>query len=105
MSNPQAISKHGREEKTPSSTPGINSDFTIMSICPCPDISSEKYTPPGDRPEGISIEQWRHFQSNALSNPSQYSLHFDHKPLVCLLTSQGLTILVDIEVNSFCGYS
>lgn len=96
-----------REENTPSSTPTVTAEITVLSMCACPDVSFESYTPPGDRPDGVSQEQWRLFQTNAVTQISKFSLHFNYKPSVCLLTSLGAILLVDVEVSSLivCGFS
>jgi hypothetical protein len=89
-----------REDQSASMTPSINSDITILSLCSCPDVAFESaYTPPGDRPEGVTMEQWRHSQTNAAgSKYVRASPHFNYKPTICLLTSLGLTVLIDVEV-------
>lgn len=89
-------SRTNREEKNPPAAPSINNDWTVMAVCACPDISFEKYSPPGDRPEGVSMEQWRYHQVSHSS--VQVSLQYNYKPTICLLTSLGTAILVDIEV-------
>jgi hypothetical protein len=90
-----------REEKTPSSSaaPAMIADISVLSMCSCPDISFESYSPPGDRPDGVTLEQWRHFQTNALAGASKFALHFNYKPTICLLTSLGAPVLVDVEVS------
>jgi hypothetical protein len=81
----------------------MTAEITVLAMCACPDISFESYSPPGDRPDGFSLEQWRYFQTNAVAQTSKFSLHFNYKPTICLLTSLGATVLVDVEVSSFAS--
>lgn len=96
--NPKITSTNFEESP---SLPSLNNTISILSICSCPDITFENYTPHGDRPDGVTIEQWRHYQASAVSQTSRYQLEFSYQPSICLLTSLGSIIIVDIEVYYF----
>ena len=87
-------------EESPS-MPSINTNISILSICSCPDITFKNYTPHGDRPNGMTVEKWRQLQTTIGSQSSKYQLRVPYKPSICLLTSLGSTIIVDLEVCKF----
>ena len=79
----------------------VNTNISILSICSCPDITFKNYTPHGDRPNGMTVEKWRQLQTTIGSQSSKYQLRVPYKPSICLLTSLGSTIIVDLEVCKF----
>ena len=113
MTTPQSLlsntktnstSKLSTQEENNSSaatpTPSISTSISILSLCACPDVAFSHYTPGGDRPEGISAEKWRNLQTKTVSQTnSRFLLKVPYRPSICLLTSLGTSVVIDIEVD------